>query len=152
MVQGQKPLEILVIDDDKNITDLLARAIERLGHNASVANNGQAGIDEYARRHEEKKPYDGVLTDLKMPGVDGAEVVKRIKEISEQKTPVYVITGIEANEEYKALSQKLGENKPDGVIQKPFSMETIINTLKKISESVSSRNKPDYRPPTTYQS
>ncbi len=151
MVQGQKPLEILVIDDNPDITDLLARIIRNLGHNVSVANDGQEGIEKYvdrfnaAKTDSTKRRYDIVFTDLNMPRKSGTDVTREVKKLS-PNIPVYVITAHEPTEEYAKLAKELGQLKPDGVIQKPLSKDTLTGIL----ESVSLRNEPNYRPPTTY--
>ena len=66
--------KILVVDDDANHAKVVARALESKGYEITIAPDGQAGIDEM-----EKTPYDLVLTDLMMPGVDGDRLGQLIK-------------------------------------------------------------------------
>ena|SRR3989344_2936272 len=128
--QGRR-LEVLVIDDDPLIRDLLKEIIEPCGANVTTALNGKDGIEKYVSMFNGGKPYDAVFTDLNMPEASGIEVVKRIKGIS-QPTPVYVVTGRQSDDTYKKLYGLLGQLGPDGVIQKPFSLDTIQEYIKKI--------------------
>ena len=127
------PLEILVIDDDEGVREtmefLLPDCAEKIGVrvNVATASDGRTGLEEY-RRSLDRAPYDVVFTDLKMPQVDGAEVTKQIKELRPE-TFVYVVTGLEKNQQYMQLRAELRQLAPDDVIEKPFSVATIKNYL-----------------------
>lgn len=134
-------LEVLVIDDDEQVRNVAARMLTQVGKRffdldikTDLAVDGLEGIEKYEERFKAGNPYDVVLTDLSMPRASGADVVRRVKELSE-RTLAYVITGYEANEEYAGLVAQLGQLKPDGVIQKPFEIakikELIGNILQK---------------------
>lgn len=79
--------KILVIDDEKIIRDRLKKLLELDGHDAFVAEDGANGLEVFRR----EKP-DIIFVDIKMPGMDGIEVLKRIRENS-SKTEVIIITG-----------------------------------------------------------
>jgi len=79
--------KILVIDDEDSIRKLLKISLTHKGYEVLTAEDGKKGIETFQR---EKPPI--VLTDIKMPGVDGIEVLKRIKELYPD-TQVIVITG-----------------------------------------------------------
>ena len=79
--------KILIIDDDKNIREGLAAALEMDGYNTAVAENGEKGL-EYVNKGD----IDLVITDLRMPGISGEEVLQKITaEIP--GLPVIVLTG-----------------------------------------------------------
>jgi len=78
---------ILVIDDEKATLAMFRLLLGALGHQVLTAENGPEGLELFAR----ERPGI-VLTDIKMPGMDGIAVLKRIKEIAPQ-TEVIVITG-----------------------------------------------------------
>ncbi len=83
----EKASRILIIDDEETIVRVLALSLRSDGHEVFTASSGEEGI----RVFQEKSP-DLVLTDIKMPGMDGIEVLKRIKE-RESDTEVIIITG-----------------------------------------------------------
>lgn len=151
-----RPLEILVIDDDPSIRDLLVAFLS--AEHVDTARDGQEGIDMYVARYDAaktdgtKKPYDLVLTDLKMPRANGADVTQKVKELS-PATPVYVITGFEKNEEYARMAEELGLLKPDGVIQKPFEKNDLISLIEQVRAQINStQNLSGYNLPQPYQS
>ncbi|MEA1966809.1 MAG: response regulator [Thermodesulfobacteriota bacterium] len=80
-------LTILVIDDEKPTLSMFKLFLSAYGYNVFTAENGEDGIAVF----NDKKP-EIVFTDLKMPGMDGLEVLQKIKE-SEIKSQVIVITG-----------------------------------------------------------
>lgn len=151
-----RPLEILVIDDDPSIRVLLKHILS--AEHVDIASDGQEGIDMYVARYDAaktdstKKPYDLVLTDLRMPRVSGADVTRKVKEMSGGKTIVYVITAVEPNEEYRELSAALGENKPDKVIQKPIDISTIKGLVGEIRSRIADTSNHGYQQPHGYQS
>ena len=79
--------KILVVDDDANHAKVVARALESKGYEITIAPDGQAGIDEM-----EKTPFDLVLTDLMMPGVDGMGVLNHVVTHS-PSTLCMILTG-----------------------------------------------------------
>ncbi len=78
--------KILIVDDDRGMKELLQIMLEREGYDVDAVESGKAAIHQCR-----KKKYDLVLTDLKMPRVDGIDVLKGIKEISPD-TVVILIT------------------------------------------------------------
>ena len=133
MATPQKSLEVLVVDDEESIRNLLSTIITRLGDNPTKAIDGQDGIDKYVTALANNKPFDVVITDLKMPNKSGVDVIKEVKVLTPY-IPVYVITGKEATAEYAWLVAQLGDLTPDGVLQKPFSPDTIKNLLEPIRQ------------------
>jgi len=79
--------KVLVIDDEKPTLDMFRLLLGAYGYNVLTAENGSAGLEIFKK---EEPPI--VVTDIKMPGMDGLEVLERIKAI-EPMTEVIVITG-----------------------------------------------------------
>ncbi|HEY3787568.1 MAG TPA: sigma-54 dependent transcriptional regulator [Urbifossiella sp.] len=87
MSAATEPLQILVVDDDKNLAQTIAESLERRGHECTVATSGKAGAAKI-----EQGEFDVVLTDLRMADIDGLAIV----ELTREKLPeaeVFVITG-----------------------------------------------------------
>ncbi len=87
MSEESQDLQVLVVDDERDIRDGSERILTRKGYNVTKASNG-----EEALAFVEKTQYAIVLLDLKMPGMDGLEVLRLIRE-SHPDTLVIVITG-----------------------------------------------------------
>jgi two-component system nitrogen regulation response regulator NtrX len=78
---------ILVIDDEKSIRSTLKDILEHEGFSVELASNGQEGIDLFSNTQ-----FDAVLCDIKMPGMDGIEVLEKIQAITNE-VPVIMISG-----------------------------------------------------------
>ncbi len=77
----------LIVDDEKNVTDLLKLQLDDVGFTVDTANDGAVGINKI-----QAKPYDVILLDLKMPRIDGLEVLKFAKE-NQPDSQVLILTG-----------------------------------------------------------
>ncbi len=71
------PSRVLIIDDESNIRETMRLALEAAGHTAETAADGPAGLERFGSGAE----WDLVLLDQRMPGMDGIEVLRRIREI-----------------------------------------------------------------------
>jgi len=80
-------VKILVIDDEKIVGETMKRLLERNGYETFTAENGEEGLEIFRKENPEI-----VLADIKMPGINGIEVLKQIKE-EEKDTEVIMITG-----------------------------------------------------------
>jgi len=111
--------KILIVDDNKAILDVLTQVLVRLDYEVVRADNGDQGLDLFLRG-----PYDTVLTDYDMPGMDGITLAHHIKEISPQ-TMVVLMTGHDRAE----LMEQIEDGKVDLVLCKPFDMLEIMFNL-----------------------
>jgi DNA-binding response OmpR family regulator len=87
-----RSLRVLLIDDDPSLIESLRSALQDEGHKVTAAGGGQAGVDAFGEAHKAGKPFDIVITDLRMPYVDGRQVVSSIRGIS-PGTPIILLTG-----------------------------------------------------------
>ena len=123
--------KLLVIDDEASTRDLLKMSLESDGYTVFVAEDGPKGLEIFAR---ENPPV--VLTDIKMPGMDGIEVLRRVKEQSPD-TEVIVITGHgEMNLAVQALQLEASD-----FINKPISDEGLAVALRRAEEKIWLREK-----------
>lgn len=111
--------KILVIDDEQEICEMLYSFLVPHNYKIFLAFNGQMGLEYF----EEVKP-DLVLLDLKMPDIDGIEVLKIIRKVS--NVPVVIITGHPQD----VCDIHLADLKIEGYIEKPISLLAVLNTLK----------------------
>ena len=123
--------KLLVIDDEASTRDLLKMSLESDGYTVFVAEDGPKGLEIFAR---ENPPV--VLTDIKMPGMDGIEVLRRVKE-QNPDTEVIVITGHgEMNLAIQALHLEASD-----FINKPISDEGLAVALRRAEEKIWLREK-----------
>ena len=123
--------KLLVIDDEASTRDLLKLSLEIEGYTVFVAEDGPRGLELFTR---ENPPI--ILMDIKMPGMDGIEVLRRIKERSPD-AEVIVITGHgEMNLAIEALKLEASD-----FICKPVSDESLNVALKRAQEKIWLRNR-----------
>src|SRR6266567_1211058 len=106
---------ILVVDDEKSMRDLLSITLEKEGYDVLTAAGGEAAIEALHR-----DSVDAVITDLRMPKVDGLQVLRAAKEVSPD-TAVIVITAV-ASTETAVEAMKLGAY---DYITKPFKLDEV---------------------------
>ncbi|UCE20955.1 MAG: response regulator [Candidatus Aminicenantes bacterium] len=117
----EKRSSILVIDDDESMRDSCAQILTKDGYQAEIANDGYSGLEQI----KEKKP-DLVLIDLKMPGINGLEVLEKTREIDPNIITV-VITGY-ATVESAVEAMKIGAY---DFLPKPFTPDELRIIIKR---------------------
>ena len=122
-------LSILVAEDN-DINALLTRALLiKLGHHPTVAANGAAAIECWLAARAGHAPFDRILMDLHMPGMDGLEAARRIRaneaEIGASRTPILALTANASAEDREAcLAAGM-----DGFLVKPLDRERLAAAL-----------------------
>src|SRR5438132_2321152 len=106
---------VLVVDDEKSMRDLLSITLEKEGYDVLTAAGGEAAIEALRR-----DATDAVITDLRMPKVDGLQVLRAAKEISPD-VAVIVLTAV-ASTETAVEAMKLGAY---DYITKPFKLDEV---------------------------
>jgi DNA-binding response OmpR family regulator len=101
---------VLVVDDDVTVRDVVRRYLERAGHEVRLAGNGEEAL----RLAEDIRP-DLVVLDLMLPGLDGLEVCRRLRQRA--AVPVVMLTAL-GEEEDRIAGLQLGA---DDYVTKPFS-------------------------------
>jgi len=114
-----KKAHILVIEDDKEVAELLHDILRNAGHQVEVVHDGFEGIKAF-----KKKKYDLVFSDLGMPKMSGWQVAKEIKDI-DHKTPVAIITGWQIN----MSDDEVKKSGVDLVVNKPFQLERVLQLV-----------------------
>jgi len=115
---------IMVVDDEPMLCSVLQRMLSKLGFNVVTAYNGFEAMTVFSTMK-----VDLVITDLRMPKMDGWQLMKRIKGIS-GKIPVVLITG------YHSMYSKdiFDDSVADGYISKPFSFVQIKSLVEGLLE------------------
>jgi two-component system alkaline phosphatase synthesis response regulator PhoP len=113
-------IKVLVVEDDKDIAKLLKYNLEKDGHHALVAHDGEEGVALFRR----EKPRM-VLLDLMLPKVDGLEVCRLIRA-EDKKVPVLMLTA-KSTEVDKIVGLEMGA---DDYVTKPFSVREVMTRVK----------------------
>ncbi|MBO7458983.1 MAG: sigma-54-dependent Fis family transcriptional regulator [Paludibacteraceae bacterium] len=121
--------KLLIIDDERGIRNTLREILADEGHEVEVAENGKQGL-EMARA----KAYDLIFSDIKMPEMDGIEVLKALKEGEDAvETPIVMISG-HGDVETAVQALKLGAY---DFLLKPLDLNRILITTKNALENKS---------------
>jgi PAS domain S-box-containing protein len=116
--RADRPLDILVIDDEEVIVGLLVRYFSSRGHAVVPAHEGR-----HALRVAQRSSFDVVICDLRMPGMDGAEVIRRLKELPSCATARFVLsTGDTAT---PAVRERIEGLSLAAVVDKPYEVEAL---------------------------
>ena len=113
--------KVLVIDDDRNICELLRLYLEKEGYNVTLAFDGKEGVDKFA-----KTQPDMILLDVMMPNMDGWQVCREIRKTS--NCPIIMLTA-KGETIDKVLGLELGA---DDYVVKPFDSKEVVARIKAI--------------------
>jgi CheY-like chemotaxis protein len=119
---GEGPRTILVVDDERAIRSVTVTLLESLGYRALAVEDGASALATLAERRD---VVDGVLLDLTMPEIGGAEVLDRLREVH-PALPVVVMSGYGERETIR----RLGGRRPNGFLEKPFSPRGLEESLR----------------------
>ena len=112
---------VLIVEDDRNIADLLRLYLEKEGYEVVIALDGLKGVEKFREVHP-----DLVLLDVMLPGMDGWGVCRTIR--SESKTPIIMLTAKSETED-KVSGLKQGA---DDYITKPFEMKEVLARIEAV--------------------
>ncbi|MGB7768004.1 MAG: response regulator [Verrucomicrobiia bacterium] len=88
----KRSLRVLCIDDDEMVLESVKDCLRYFGHQAGAASSGKCGVELFRTALLKNEPYDVVITDMNMPGINGYVVAQMIKTESPD-TPVILMTG-----------------------------------------------------------
>jgi len=112
---------VLVIDDEESIVLMVTMALARYGCNVEIATDSTTGIKKFDEGH-----FNVVITDVRMPGIDGIEIARHIRKSEKHSTPIIGMSG---------TPWLLEKGDFDVMLSKPFSIKTLIHTIKSMSSA-----------------
>ena len=116
-------MEILVIDDEIEICRFISRYLTSKGYSIESALSGEEG---WVKLSQSQKNFDLIITDIKMPDLDGLSLLKRLRD-HDNLTPVIFMTG---HIEFQEAADDSGLDFC-GMILKPFELKQLIDEIEK---------------------
>jgi len=130
---------ILVVDDEPTIAEVVARYLVRAGYETSTAGDGPSAVAAATTRRP-----DLVVLDIKLPGIDGLEVMRRLHQDADERVPVILLT---AKGEESDRLVGLGQGADDYVV-KPFSPLELVARVDAVLRR--SERRPDTHEPMRF--
>ncbi len=125
--QKLPPLEVLVIDDDEVLLETACDTLTALGTKPELAESGETALTKLLAKKEAGKSYDVIILDWKMPGVNGVELTKKIREIAGNDISILLVSAYD----WTQIEEDAKDAGIDGFISKPLFRSSLF---KKISE------------------
>jgi CheY-like chemotaxis protein len=120
-------LRVLVVDDSETSRDIFAEALKSMTFEVGLAATGVEALVELDRATDAGRPYDLVLMDYKMPGLDGIETTRRIRKKSRSgKAPTVIMVTAYGREEIMKQAEGVGIK---GFLIKPVNQSVLLNTI-----------------------
>jgi CheY-like chemotaxis protein len=120
-VSNERQLRFLVVDDNEDIRDVFCRLVERAGHVASTAYDGQDAVEALERAR-----FDVMLLDLTMPRMTGVEVVRWLRDRPDVAPALRIVVISAWAGENRAVLQELGITT---VMQKPLRIQQLTDLI-----------------------
>lgn len=114
---------ILVVEDDDSVRTLAGRALERLGHSIDLAEDGSAGLSRIIQQNAD---YDLVLSDIRMPEMDGIEMARSAAE----RFPALKIMFFTGYADQRERAEEIAGTVVD-VMQKPFALSELRDRVER---------------------
>ncbi len=136
--EAPAPSLAVLVAEDNGINALLTRSLlTRLSHRPEVAPDGAAAIEAWQAAQDNGSPYDLILMDVHMPGMDGLEAARRIRateaESGKPRTPIIALTANAFDEDRDAcLAAGM-----DGFLVKPLERERLVEVLASVAGKAS---------------
>jgi DNA-binding NtrC family response regulator len=121
-MKGNRILRILIIEDDEEMRSLLKDSLEEEGFETDSVSNGSDGLRKLA-----KEPFNLIISDVRMPGLTGLDILPGIKKI-QPEIPVIVITAFGSEE----VCHRSMERGAAGYLEKPIrtnKLKTLIHEM-----------------------
>ncbi|MEM1206340.1 MAG: two-component regulator propeller domain-containing protein [Acidobacteriota bacterium] len=115
-------IKVLVAEDNRDNQKVARRMLEKLGYRVDIAADGAAALAAFA-----DAPYDMVLMDVRMPGVDGLEATRRLRAAHGRDVPIIALTGLVSDEERR----RCRDAGMDAVLGKPFRLDDLKGVVER---------------------
>ena len=131
-MQEPRKRTVLIVDDDEDMRSALQHIFKSRGYHIILASDGQEAYELTL-----KTPLDAIITDVRMPKMNGVELLRRVKNKLPDLPVIFLITGFTDVSESEAL--RLGAA---GFVEKPFNVERIVRQLEEAIARFTGSNAP----------
>lgn len=114
-------IRVLIVDDDEVSRLVVGRALQEVGHEVAYAPEGEAALTLMRKR-----PFDLVITDLAMPGLNGLRLIREIRDLGDH-VPIIAISGVNADQ--LLMAEDYGANV---TLFKPIDREILLQLVEKL--------------------
>lgn len=120
---------ILIIEDNDSLRRILRTALSNAGYEVTEAGGGTSGLASYRQ-----DPFDVVVTDILMEGIEGLETIRELRRDYPQ-VKIIAMSGGRGQSNYLELAEKLGARR---TLEKPFPLDQLVAAVREVlAESVS---------------
>ena len=123
-----EPVDVLLVDDDEILLETAKDTLESLGATAETAASGEMAIEMVSERHLAGKNYAVVILDWKMPGMDGVEVIRRIRQIAGDDLPILLISAYD----WSDIEEEAKNAGANGFVSKPLFRSTLYDRISEL--------------------
>lgn len=124
-MSGSRPVSILLVDDDTGMVDTLTDIFEAVHHRVLAAGSGAAAVAELGGKPE--KPFDLVIMDIQMPGLNGVQTLRVIRDRAPD-LPVIMMTAYTRDELVQEAERLSGR----AVLRKPLDVPQVLGLIAEI--------------------
>ena len=121
---------IMIVDDEIDIATFMKLSLQKCGYNVDSFTDSFLALEHFQLNSED---YTIVLSDIRMPGMNGFEFVQKIREVK-PKIKVLLMTAFDINT--TVFSEELLATKVNGFIQKPISLKILNSEIKKHTDGI----------------
>ena len=125
---------VLVVEDERTIAEIVARYLERAGYETRVVHDGRAALAAW-----DERAADLVVLDLMLPGIDGLEVMRRIRSSRQERAAIIMLTA-RGEESDRIVGLRLGA---DDYVVKPFSVAELVARVDAVLRRVDTSPAPE---------
>ncbi len=128
-MQQSTPSKVLIVEDDQDISDLVALHLRDAGYEVDLAHDGSTGLEQALA-----KTYDLVILDLTLPGVEGLEICRLLR--ARPPYPLILMLTARSSEVDRVLGLEIGA---DDYLTKPFSIRELLARVKALLRRMEAR-------------
>ncbi len=132
-------IEVLIVDDDETMLQTTVDILESLGASAEQAQNGLEALGMIEHRHLSGRDYDAIITDWKMPEIDGLETIKRIRAEIDADIPILLISAYD----WSDIEDKAKAAGANAFVSKPLFRSTLYDKINDLIGKESSSVEPE---------
>jgi two-component system, NtrC family, response regulator HydG len=125
-VEKKRALNVLLVDDDREMTETLGDILREKSYHVEIANSGNEAIQRVKNR-----PFDAILLDIKMPGINGVETYKEIKKIRPESLVMFMTA-----QSVEDLVAEALEDGAYGIMYKPIKVEEAVKFIEETRRGV----------------